>query len=191
MCTWFSLSPFQCHFWVKGRGRKTSVFSRKLKAQCLFLASCKRRSKYVVFWWAKDVWEQPHYVRLKNRSCSTRENWGRDFDGGLLMYQVLNYAMLNSRSGHRWVAPVKLPHPAEVVEGLRVDNLRQVPDDEVETLFLQLGRETPHLLGPLDLGEAAHQLLAATQRGHGISHGLNRRQLSAKSLLRGESMKCS
>lgn len=88
--------------------------------------------------------------------------------------------------------PARLPHPAEVVEGLRVDDLRQVLDDEAETLLLQLGGQTPHLLGPLDLGEAAHQLLAAAQRGHGVAHGLNGRQLSAKSLLwRGESMKSS
>lgn len=89
--------------------------------------------------------------------------------------------------GPGWHGAVKLPHPAEVVEGLRVDDLRQVLDDEAETLLLQLGGETPHLLGPLDLGEAAHQLLAAAQRGHGVAHGLNGRQLSAKSLLRGES----
>lgn len=83
------------------------------------------------------------------------------------------------------VGQLKLPHPAEVVEGLRVDDLRQVLHDEAETLLLQLGGETPHLLRPLDLGEAAHQLLAAAQRGHGVAHGLNGRQLSAKSLFYG------
>lgn len=41
--------------------------------------------------------------------------------------------------GPGWEGAVKLPHPAEVVEGLCVDDLRQVLDDEAETLLLQLG----------------------------------------------------
>lgn len=49
-------------------------FWKKLRAQCLFAASYKLRAKYVIFQWAKDVWEQPYYVRLQNSSVSTREN---------------------------------------------------------------------------------------------------------------------
>lgn len=76
-----------------------------------------------------------------------------------------------------------LPHPAEVLEGLRADDLAEMLDDDTEALFLQLRGETPHLLGPLDFWEAADQLLGAAQHGYGIVHSLNGQQLSAKGTL--------
>ncbi|TNN72855.1 hypothetical protein EYF80_016966 [Liparis tanakae] len=48
------------------------------------------------------------------------------------------------------------PHPAEVLEGPREDDSGEMLDDD-------LCGETPHLLGPLDFGEAADQLLGATE----------------------------
>lgn len=82
-----------------------------------------------------------------------------------------------------------MAHPAEVLEGLSADDLGEMLDDDTKALLLQLGGETPHLLGPLDFWETAHQLLSATQHGHSVLHSLEGNNYELKKVALGDEHK--